>query len=90
MVLSWRGNHKFIQLLASFLCMGRADFDVTTGRLQNQRYFQGAYYYTADPGGGGGGASRPLPRDGGVEELHGDSTVRPGPKVWTRGQKWKK
>jgi len=37
-----------------------------------------------------GGATRPLPRDGGVEELHGDPTVRPLPKVWTRGQKWKK
>jgi len=38
----------------------------------------------------GGGATRPLPRDGGVEELHGDPTVGPHPKVWTRGQKWKK
>jgi len=38
----------------------------------------------------GGGATRPLPRDGGVEELHGDLTVRPRPKVWTRGKKWKK
>jgi len=26
-------------------------------------------------GHGGGGATRPLPRDGGVEEFHGDSTV---------------
>jgi len=25
----------------------------------------------------------------GVEELHGDVTVGPRPKVWTRGQKWK-
>jgi len=32
---------------------------------------------------GGGGATRPLPRDGGVEELHGDPTVGPCPKVWT-------
>jgi len=38
----------------------------------------------------GGGAIRPLPRDGGVEELHGDPTVGPRPKVWTRGQKRKK
>jgi len=37
-----------------------------------------------------GGATRPLMRDGGVEELHGDSTVGPCPKVWTKGQKWKK
>jgi len=36
---------------------------------------------------GGGGATRPFPRDGGVEELHGDPTVRPRLKVWTRGQK---
>jgi len=34
---------------------------------------------------GGGGAIRPLPRVEGVEELHGDPTVRPRPKVWTRG-----
>jgi len=40
--------------------------------------------------GGGSGTTRPLPRDGGVEKLHRDPTVRPRPKVWTRGQKWKK
>jgi len=28
--------------------------------------------------------------DGGVEELHGDPTAEPRPKVWTRGKKWKK
>jgi len=39
---------------------------------------------------GGGGATRPLPRDGGMKKLHGDPTVGPRPKVWTRGQKWKK
>jgi len=39
---------------------------------------------------GGGDATRPLPRDGVVEEIHGDLTVGPRPKVWTRGQKWKK
>jgi len=38
----------------------------------------------------GGGATRALPRDGDVEELHGNPTVGPLPKVWTRGQKWKK
>jgi len=37
----------------------------------------------------GGGATRPLPRVGSVEELHGDPAVWPRPKVWTRGQKWK-
>jgi len=37
-----------------------------------------------------GGATRPLPRDESVEELHGDPTVGPRPKVWMRGQKWKK
>jgi len=31
----------------------------------------------------GGGAIRPFPKDGGVEELHGDLTVGPRPKVWT-------
>ena len=33
--------------------------------------------------GGGGGTTRPLPRDGGTEELCGDPTVGPHPKVWT-------
>jgi len=37
----------------------------------------------------GGGTTRPLSSVGGVEELHGDPTVEPRPKVWTRGQKWK-
>ena len=31
----------------------------------------------------GGGTTRPLPRDGGAEELRGDPTVGPHPKVWT-------
>jgi len=39
---------------------------------------------------GVGGATLPFTRDGGVEELHRDLIVRPCPKVWTRGQKWKK
>ena len=34
-------------------------------------------------GGGGGGTIRPLPWDGGAEELRGDPTVGPHPKVWT-------
>ena len=34
-------------------------------------------------GGGGGGTTRPFPRDGGAEELHGDPIVGPHPKVWT-------
>jgi len=38
---------------------------------------------------GSGGATRPLLRDGGVEELNEDAKVRPRPKVWTRDQKWK-
>jgi len=29
---------------------------------------------------GDGGATSPLPRDGGVEELHGDPTIGPRPK----------
>jgi len=36
-----------------------------------------------------GDATRPLPSDGGVEELYRNPTVGPRPKVWTRGQKWK-
>jgi len=39
---------------------------------------------------GGGGATRPLPRDRGMEKLHGDPTVGPHPKVWIKSQKWKK
>ena len=31
----------------------------------------------------GDGTTRPLPRNGGAEELHGDPTVGPHPKVWT-------
>ena len=38
-------------------------------------------------GGGGGGTTRPLPRDGGTEELRGDPTVEPHAKVWTIDQK---
>jgi len=34
----------------------------------------------------GGGATRPLLRDRGVEELHGDPTIGPCSKVWTRIQ----
>ena len=39
--------------------------------------------YYCHSGGGGGGTTRPLPRDGGAEELRGDPTVGPHPKVWT-------
>jgi len=38
-------------------------------------------------------AIRTLPRDGGPwgrEKNLGDPTARPRPKIWTRGQKWKK
>jgi len=35
-----------------------------------------------------GGATRPLPRDGGADELRGDPTVEPHTKVWIRGKKW--
>jgi len=38
----------------------------------------------------GSGATRPLPRNLGAEELHGDPIFRPRYKVWTRAQKWKK
>jgi len=37
-----------------------------------------------------GGDIRPLPGDEGAEELHGDPTVKPHSKVWTRSQTWKK
>ena len=36
--------------------------------------------------GGDGGTTLSLPRDGGAEELRGDPTVGPHPKVWTIGQ----
>jgi len=38
----------------------------------------------------GGGATRPLPRNGGVQELHGDPTAGPRTKSRTWCQKWKK
>jgi len=34
----------------------------------------------------GGGATRPLPRDGGVEELHGDPTVGLAPRSVKNGR----
>jgi len=40
--------------------------------------------------GGDGVAMRPLPGNGGAEELHGDPAVESNSKVWTRGQKCKK
>jgi len=43
-----------------------------------------------EPSTGGSGAIRPLPRDGGAKEYHGDPTVGPCPKVWIRNKKWKK
>jgi len=59
-----------------------------TPLLQNLvQYFKLANIFSVV---GGGGATRTLPRDGGVEKLHGDPTVGPRPKVWARGQKWKK
>jgi len=36
----------------------------------------------------GGGATRPLPRDRGAEEFHGNPTVGPRPKIRTRDQKF--
>jgi len=36
------------------------------------------------------GATRPLPRDGIVEEFCGDPTVGSRPKIWTRDKRWKK
>ena len=47
---------------------------ITLGRFQHK---QNVIY------GGGGGTTQPLPRDGGAEELRGDPTVGPHPKVWT-------
>ena len=41
------------------------------------------YEYVCHCDSGGGGTTRPLPRDGGAEELLGDPTVGPHPKVWT-------
>ena len=45
--------------------------------------FKDFHNYKMDRGGGGGGTTRPLPRDGGAEELREDPTVGPHPKVWT-------
>jgi len=69
------------------MCTVWTGSDITVGQLQNQDYFQGVCCNTVDHG---GDATRPLPRDGGVEKLYGDPTVGPHPKIWTRGQKGKK
>jgi len=45
---------------------------------------------TKTRGSGGTTRIRSLPRNTSAEELHGDSTVKPRPKVWTRDQRWKK
>jgi len=37
----------------------------------------------------GGSTTRPISRDGGAEQFHGDPRVWLRLKVWTRGQKWK-
>jgi len=56
----------------------------------NLKFFFFFFYFFARgggapaPGGGGGGGG------GGADEFCGDPTVGPRPKVWTRGQKWKK
>jgi len=52
------------------------------------RFIRGSYEIDSHRDCSGGGANRLLPRDGDVEELHGDPTVWPRPKVWTRGQKF--
>ena len=55
-----------------------------SSRLIQPIYDKGTKFHSNFvPGGGGGGTTRPLPRDGGVEELRGDPTVGPHPKVWT-------
>jgi len=49
------------------------------------KHYQAAIILERKAGGGSGGATRSLPRDRDVEELHGDLTVRyvarSGPKV---------
>ena len=57
--------------------------DVVPVTQQSLVVYQYVYCYDC---GGGGGTTRPLPRDGGVEELRGDPTVGPHPKVWTIDQ----
>jgi len=59
---------------------------------RNQALYYIRYYFEAcnEVVGCGGGATRPLPRDGDIKELHRDPIVGPRPKVWTKGQKWKK
>jgi len=57
--------------------------------LEAQSSFSTARFFCSicdETNGDGGGATRPLPRDGGVEELHGDPTVGPRLKAWTRGK----
>jgi len=66
-----------------FSCVNRYEFFCTNAWEQD-------FGRCNHESGGAEGATRPIPRDGGIEELHGDPTVGPRPKVWTRGQKRKK
>jgi len=74
-----------------FICLSQFQFVFA----ENVRAFRGGnmFYYRAGRqrqaevslkhSVSNGGATRPLPRNGGVEELHGDPTFGPRPKVWT-------
>jgi len=76
----------------SFICQS-----TSTSRRQRRikiKYQQKTYGFSSKNTGkqnnSGGSATRSLPRDGGAQELHGELTVGPRPKVWNRRQNWKK
>jgi len=58
---------------------------VTNGIRTHGRYNQRILWIRV----GDGAVIWPLSRDGGAEELRGDPTVGPRPKVWTKDQRWK-
>jgi len=59
------GGERFFCYLSFFLYMNQFSRFVSCLCIQKK---------SKRLSGGGGGATRPLPRDGGVEELHGDPT----------------
>ena len=72
-------KHDFLEhRLVRYFDMDR-DFSFSTESSIDYIDFQNFSIFVV----GGGGTTRPLPRDGGAEELRGDPAVGPHPKVWT-------
>ena len=65
-----------------FICLhSRQKKKQSQGFDKQIMYTNGNWEAAKGPSSDGGGTTRPLPRDGGAEELRGDPTVGPHPKV---------